>query len=80
MTINKHNILSTFYLSDANNIPKALRLTDLSLDELESIVGYFGSNSTRKGQMRGEVVTTLDKNVIIRASFGKKVLWKKNEV
>lgn len=67
-------ILYSFYLSDVNNIQKTLDLTGLDLDELESIVGYFGKQSLRHGQMRGEVLVCTS-TIKIRHHFTKKVLY-----
>jgi hypothetical protein len=67
--------LESYYLSDASNLQKALDVTNLAIDELESIVGYFAAHSMRSGQMRGEVLVKPD-TVIIRHHFTKKVLWK----
>jgi len=64
------------YLSDDNNIKKALELTELSIDELESIVGRFAKHSWRAGQLRGELIQDKKGNIIIRHSFTKKVLWR----
>jgi hypothetical protein len=69
------NEFESFYLSDPDNVPKALELTGLALDELEGIVGYFTKTSHRAGQMRGEVVCGWD-GVLIRHHFTKKVLWR----
>lgn len=64
------------YLSDQNNIPTVLQLTELSLDELEQIVGRFAKHSWRAGQLRGEVVQDKKGNYIIRHHFTKKLLWR----
>jgi hypothetical protein len=73
----KNMIESTFYLSDENNVPLALEYTDLSEDELLHIVGRFASHSSRKGQLRGEVVMFMNGNIKIRHHFTKKILWSK---
>lgn len=69
-------IAESFYLSDAKTIPRALALTELSQDELESIVGYFTKRSHRTG-LRGEVVINYDGSILIRHHFTKKKLWRK---
>jgi hypothetical protein len=69
-------IFESFYLSDKNNLSRALDMTGLALDELESIVGYFTKTSWRHGQMRGEVVVKLNGEIVIRHHFTKKKLWK----
>ena len=63
-----------FYIN--TNIDKALEVTGLALDELESIVGRFGQQSSRKGLLRGKIVVDCDK-VQIRKCFGNKLLWEK---
>lgn len=63
----------THYLS--NSIQPALEITELSEDEIESIVGRFTKTSSRYGQLRGELVKYFDGKVIIRHHFTKKVLW-----
>lgn len=69
------SIKDIFYLSEKTNIQKALKITNLSLDELELIVGRFNKNSTRSGQLRGEIVQKLDDSITIRHHFTKKILW-----
>lgn len=68
-------IVGSFYLSDENNIPKALKLTQLAFDELEQIVGRFNKSSHRCDQLRGEVITHLDGTISIRHHFTKKEMW-----
>lgn len=76
--MNRKTIISdTFYLSNEENIDQALDITDLCLDEIETIVGRFTKTSNRSGQLRGEVVEYVDGKVIIRHHFTKKVLWEK---
>lgn len=70
-------ITNSFYLSDAANISLCLELTELSLDELEELVGYFGKQSHRHGDMRGEVVEYVNGGVAIRHHFTKKLIWRK---
>lgn len=67
-----------FYLSDENNMDRALKLSSLTQDELELIVGRFNSNSHRKGKLRGELVVFIDGTIVIRHHFNKKVLWRSN--
>lgn len=69
-------IETEFYLSDEKNIPKAMDITGLSFDEIESIVGgYFRSNSQWAGKLRGKIVKHFDNKIEIRTSFGNKLLW-----
>ena len=71
-------IIDSFYLSDPSNVDKAIELTDLALDELESIVGRFRKDHYRwPGQLRGEVIVMLDGDAEIRHHFTKKVIWRK---
>ena len=70
-------ILKSFYLSEKENIQKACNLTELSLDELEHIVGRFNKHSHRAGLLRGEVIILVDDTVIIRHHFTRKKLWTK---
>jgi hypothetical protein len=71
-------LIDSFYLSDNNNLAKAMELTDLSLDELELIVGRFSKNSWRYKQLRGEVIVD-KKGVAIRHHFTKKILWRRDD-
>jgi len=71
-------VIKSFYLSDETLIPKALKLTGLSFDELETMVGRFRKTSCRSGQLRGELVVTIDGNVIIRHHFTKRKIWEAN--
>ncbi len=70
-------ISDTFYLPNEENIDQACDITDLCLDEIETIVGRFTKTSSRSGQLRGEVVQYVNGKVIIRHHFTKKVLWEK---
>jgi hypothetical protein len=63
----------TFYINENEQL--ALELTGLALDELEGIVGRFGSQSARKGMLRGKVLVLPDSRVQIRKCFGNKLLW-----
>jgi hypothetical protein len=67
------------YLSDETNLQKVMDVTELSLDEIEVIVGRFAKHSCRAGQLRGELVVKADGSVLLRHHFNKKVLWKKEE-
>lgn len=67
---------NSFYLSDEKNVDEALELCELSIDELESIVGRFTKNSQWAGKLRGEVCVDWN-GVYIRHHFTKKVLWQK---
>lgn len=68
---------NTFYINE--NPELAQELTDLALDEIESIVGRFQKNSCRAGLLRGKIVVTEYGTVEIRKCFGNKLLWRKDE-
>lgn len=68
-------IEQSFYLSEHSNMPLAEELTELSQDEIESIVGRFAKHSSRAGQLRGEVVQYINGRIVIRHHFTKKILW-----
>lgn len=70
--------MQSFYLSDEQNIDIVLELTELSLDELESIVGRFAKHSHRAGHLRGEIIFD-GLGIVIRHHFTKKVLWRQYE-
>jgi hypothetical protein len=67
-------IEETFYLSDPNNLKKALKVTGLSEDELEYIVGRFTKASRWADQLKGEVVVFSSGECLIRDHFNKKGL------
>jgi hypothetical protein len=79
MTIYKNlpgNMISyTFYLSNHDGANKLTNLTDLSLNEIESIVGRFKESHKKAGKLKGEVVVYFDGLIRIRHHFTKKVLW-----
>lgn len=68
--------MEAFYINE--NEAKACKITDLALDEIESIVGRFGPQSSRKGMLRGKIVIAMDGSVQIRKCFGNKLLWEKD--
>jgi len=68
-------IVDSFYLSEDFNLTKATKLTSLSQDEIEFIVGRFNKNSKRAGKLRGEVIVKITGEVYIRHHFTKKVIW-----
>lgn len=50
--------------------------TDLSLDELEAIVGRFkASHYARPGQLKGKLVKYIDGSIELRHHFTNKLLW-----
>lgn len=63
----------SFYINEDED--RACEVTGLALDEIESVVGRFGPQSSRKGLLRGKVVFTDDGRVQIRKCFGNKLLW-----
>lgn len=74
-------IINQYYLTTKNSVTKLQESTDLSLDEIEKIVGRFRDNHYRfAGLLKGEVVEYIDGEIIIRHHFKKrKILWKKGE-
>lgn len=70
-------ILESFYIN--TNPEKAMRITDLSLDEIETITGRFAKHSHRAGLLRGKVVIRMNGSIEIRKCFGNKLLWRSHE-
>ena len=66
-------IVSAYYINQDTD--RAVRDTGLALDEIDMLVGRFRTNSTRAGQLRGEVVQSADGTIKIRHHFSKKILW-----
>ena len=67
-------IIESFYLS--NNVSRLQQLTDLSVDEIEAIVGRFKKSHWRfAGLLRGEVVLYSSGKLIIRHHFNKTKLY-----
>jgi hypothetical protein len=63
------------YLSDPKNVKKALKLLEISLDELESVVGRFKPDHHNwPNQLKGELVIVKNK-ARIRHHFTKKKLF-----
>lgn len=61
-----------FYINE--DVDKALEVTELSLDELEVLVGRFTKNSHRAGMLKGKIVFK-DYGVIeVRSCFGNKLI------
>lgn len=69
-------IEESFYLSEPANMERAMWLTNLDSDEIESIVGRFAKHSRRAGSLRGEIIVLVSGEVLIRHHFNKKVLWR----
>lgn len=66
-----------YYLTEPGSLRALIDVTDLSEDEVESIVGRFNKHHWRfPGQLRGEVLEHFDGGVKIRHHFTKKTLWK----
>lgn len=68
-------IVESFYLSDPSNHTRAEALTELSIFEIEEIVGRFSNRSHRAGDMKGEVVVMSSGKVLIRDHFSKRKIW-----
>jgi hypothetical protein len=68
--------VDSFYLSSDEQASRALSLTGLALDELESIVGRFSKAHHQWPRMlKGKVIVKHDGTVEIRHHFSKKLLW-----
>lgn len=66
------SLYGMFYINE--DPERAMEVTGLALDEIESIVGRFAAHSCRAGKLRGKVVI-LDQYVTIEKCFGKGILW-----
>lgn len=65
------------YLSEEKNLKYIMDATELSLDEIETIVGRFKKDHYRfAGKLKGEYVEKLDGTKMIVHHFTKKVLWR----
>lgn len=69
-------IIRNYYLSEPGNLCILIESTELALDEIEEMVGYFAKHSSRAGQMRGEVIVYADGSHAIRHAFTKKLIWR----
>jgi hypothetical protein len=69
-------ILSEFYINTDPEL--ALELTELSMDELESIVGRFKPTHHRPGQLKGLLKQHIDGTISIHHHFHKHLLWSNN--
>jgi len=65
----------SFYLSNHDGASRLMNLTDLSMDEIEGIVGRFRQNHERAGKLKGEVFVYMDGLVRIKHHFTKKIIW-----
>lgn len=64
------------YLSDKSNVEYVLEQTDLSLDELESIVGRFDKDHhSWANELKGLYTEDFEGNKRILHHFTRKVLW-----
>lgn len=70
------NLEHSFYLSEDQNLDVLTKITELSTDEIEEIVGRFNQTSLRAGKLKGEVLVGFDGQVEIRHHFTKKTLWR----
>jgi hypothetical protein len=68
-------IIKAFYLSEEDNIDKAIELTGLDQDEILELVGRFTKQSHRAGKVRGELIELADGTIKLRHHFTKKVIW-----
>lgn len=76
-------IKEQYYLSQGDNIQKAVYDCEMSAEEIEDIVGRFDEYHHRAGQLRGQVwvyrdvISDLIKKVQIRHHFKKsQILWR----
>lgn len=66
------------YLSDDKNLKYVLKTTELSLDEIESIVGRFKKDHhSWPGKLKGLFIENWEGDMKIVHHFTKKVLWLK---
>ena len=69
-------IVEQFYLTEEGAVDRLLQITDLSMDEVETIVGRFKDSHYRfAGLLKGEVLVNICNSVTIRHHFKKVVLW-----
>lgn len=74
----KRIIVESFYLSSEEGLERGQGLTGLPESELVELVGRFGSQSSRAGLVRGEVVVYNDGSGVLRHHFNKKTIMKFN--
>lgn len=69
-------IIESFYLTQDGGVDRLSELTDLSLDEIEQLVGRFRKNHYRfAGKLKGEVLVKACGQVVVRHHFSKKIIW-----
>lgn len=67
---------SMAYLSDDEGAHTAMELTEMSVDELECVVGRFRDDHHRfPGRLKGKVVVKSTGQVQLRHHFNNKLLW-----
>ena len=67
-------IVENYYLSE--HAEQVCEITELSMDELETMVGRFNKNSHRAGKLRGELIIKINGDMIIRHHFNtSKKYW-----
>jgi len=74
----KRMIIESFYLSSDEGLERGQEITGLPKSELVELVGRFGSQSSRAGLVRGEVVVYDDGSGVLRHHFNKKIILKFN--
>jgi len=69
-------IEQSYYLSNPENLETVQELTELSLDEIEHMVGRFTKASQWAGELRGELILKTNGDIILRHHFNKsKKFW-----
>ena len=67
-------IINSYYLSDPENLTRAVEDTGLDELEIEGMVGRFTSMSQWEGELRGEVVIYHDR-IRLRHHFNKSKVY-----
>lgn len=72
--------MNEFYLSEPKNVEKALKITGLSFDELEYVVGgrFKGDHWKWPNELKGQLVVTRTGAKIVH-HFTKQKLWEMEE-
>lgn len=74
------DLSESFYLTEPGATDKLMALTDLSMDEIENIVGRFRQSHYRwAGLLKGQVVVTPLGETKILHHFKKTILWQSGE-
>jgi hypothetical protein len=71
-------IVESYYLSNPKNLETVMDLTELSLDEIESMVGRFTKQSQWAAELRGELVVKANGDMVLRHHFNKNIKYWSN--